>query len=371
MGSVVFDATEAVTSASTYNAADTITNTGTGFATLELVVSGAQDAAVTIPAANTSGLNGLSVRNIVGQTANIDAAAYGTSLSAFTSNLSSGAVAVTDLATGSTVTVVGNGALTNGNTSFDYKTESAAQNIVVTGGVTAGAITNTASTGVTTATITSSGSTANKVGTVTLVSDADNTLTTLNVVANAGFEATLVANDFASTADLIVSGSASSGTKDSLAAVNLGATFDGDLIDASAMTAGGVQIGLTAGIKSFVGGQGTDAVTTAALTTTTAGAIDGGAGNDILVVAAVADVATAAKGALYTNFETLRNNAAANVDASRVSGITAIQLNASGAGATSMSATQASAVTNLTNNTTGTTLALAVSTGATDVLSVS
>lgn len=270
-------------------------------------------------------------------------------------------LAVTNLATGAMIGIRGDGVITNQNVDYAYATATTAQMIGIDGGTKAGNITATASTGVTTATITSTGA-ANTVGTIKLDSAGAGTVTSLTVDAATNLTATLTAADYAATAALVVKGAA--------AKVDLGATYNGKTIDASGLTAGGLTIALGTNTTSFKGGQGNDTVTSAAVGTTTAGAIDAGAGTgDRLVNAVATNIDSAAEGALYTNFEIFRNGAAATQDASLVAGITAVETSASGAGFNKMTAGQAAAVTNLVDNA-GATFALTTATGTSDVLSV-
>ncbi|MCK9993369.1 MAG: hypothetical protein Dbin4_01889, partial [Alphaproteobacteria bacterium] len=103
-----------------------------------------------------------------------------------------------------------------------------------------------------------------------------------------------------------------SGTTISTGAVTLGtvgATVTS--IDASGLTAGGVRVGLGAGVSSFKGGAGNDVVNTAALSGSAV--IDAGAnsalvngfGGDFVVVFATTDVDTAAEAQQYKGFEGL------------------------------------------------------------------
>ena len=271
-------------------------------------------------------------------------------------------VTVTGLANGASVGMIGDGVVANGILSYAYTTATADQVINISGGTSNSGVANitaTASTGVTKATINSTGA-ANKVDTILLDSAGGNTVTSLTVNAATNLTATLTANDFAATAALTVSGAAVS--------VDLGTAFDGKTIDASGLTAGGLTIATNANLTSFKGGQGNDTVATSALATTTAGAVDAGAGTaDILNVTAGADVDTAAEAAVFTNFEVLRNSGTTDLDVSLLSGITSVQLNSANAGATKLTAAQAADIKVLATNTTNT-IGLAVATGTADVL---
>ena len=67
--------------------------------------------------------------------------------------------------------------------------------------------------------------------------------------------------------------------------------------------------------------NGDDTFTTSGITTDF---VDASAGTDTLIVADVQDIATAAKGAKFKNFETIRITGTA--DTSHVAGITAIEI---------------------------------------------
>ena len=357
--------TTAGATSDTLTAADTLTGTGTT-PSLNITHTGA---------ANTDALNGalitgiqtVNVRNAsttgVGNLVTLDASKI-SGLTAVNANLSTGDLAVTNLATGATVGVIGNGTLTNGATSYAYKTVSAARNIAISGGATGtGVISNTdaSPTTATAATISSTGA-ANTVGAITLTDNGSRaTITSLTVNAAANLTATLTAADFAATSALTVSGAATS--------VSLANATNFATIDASGLTAGGLTATLGTGVTSFKGGAGNDVVTTATLTATVAGEVDGGAGTNTLVVAAAANINSATTGAEFTHFQILKHGIATALDISNVAGITSEILTASGAGLINLNATQAGAVTlQATDN--AFTLALADYSGSSDVVSL-
>lgn len=282
-------------------------------------------------------------------------------VTAVNSNLSLGTVTVTSLAAGASAGVIGNGVIANGASNFGYAAAATSGILNVSNGVTAGLVTITGG-GLKSQTVNSTGA-ANTLGGLTLAA------TDTSLTINAGTAITTGALTGAGLTTITASGAAANPTGGT--AVNIGALpASVTTVDASGLTAGGVTVGLVAGVTSFKGGQGNDVVTTATLTATTAGEVDAGAGSgDRLIVAAAADVNSATKGAEYVNFEVLQNTAAANLDVSLIAGITSVELNASGAGATKMTAPQAAAITNLADNT-GATLALATATGSSDVLTV-
>lgn len=300
IGSVTFDSSEAATSATTYNIADTITGNSITD-TLELTVAGAQDAAVTIAAANVTGVEVITLRNTVAQTANIAATSY-VGLTSFSTVNSIGAVDVADMATGSTVGIVGNGVLANGNLNFNYKTGTAPVTLAISGGTTQGTITNDGTIS-TTATINVTGTVANNLTSIDLDSAQDITALTIN--ASAGLTVAL-ANDYASTSVLTVSGTAATPYTGSTAAVTLGTLANFKTINAAGLTAGGVSITGGSNLTAFTGGLGTDVFAAAAsYGSSAAGIIDGNTGTDQLLTSNSSLVDASSKTAVYKNFEVL------------------------------------------------------------------
>jgi len=337
---------------------------GTGSDTLN-VLAAVLAADISVPTGGVQGIETVNIRALDNDgTVGTDAATFvtPTGVTVVNADRNSSNVTVTALATGASVGLVGDGVVANGILKYAYSTATADQIINISGGTSnAGVadITATASTGVTKVTINSTGA-ANKVDTIKLDSAGGNTVTSFTVNADTNLTATLTANDFAATAALVVSGAAT--------LVDLGTTFDGKTIDASGLTAGGLTIATNTNLTSFKGGVGNDTVSTTAIASTTAGAVDAGAGTgDILNVATGTDADTAAETALYTNFDVLRNSGATDLDVSLFSSISSVQVNSANAGATNMTAAQAAnigvRVTNATN-----TFSLATATGTSDVL---
>jgi hypothetical protein len=134
---------------------------------------------------------------------------------------------------------------------------------------------------------------------------------------------------------------------------------------------------ITAGIGAatdtvFTGGSGNDVITSSTTDTIAASAalaVDAGGGTgDILILGDAADVNTAADGARYTNFETIRT--ATTYDMDLVAGITGLQLSASNSQSfTDLTAGQAANVALLGDLTSGT-IALKTATGSADTLSL-
>eukprot|EP00828_Plagiopyla_frontata_P011104 TRINITY_DN16104_c0_g1_i1.p1 TRINITY_DN16104_c0_g1~~TRINITY_DN16104_c0_g1_i1.p1 ORF type:complete len:639 (+),score=78.25 TRINITY_DN16104_c0_g1_i1:108-1919(+) len=350
-----------------------------------LVVSGGSGAANALPAALVSNIEVLNVRNVSAGVVSLNASTIA-GLTGIYADRSSAVVTLTNVADDAVVGVKGNGTLVNGAFNFGYKTDTAAISLAIADGVTAGAITGNSTTGAdaaTSATITSTGA-ANVVGTVDLLTGAS-TLTSLTIDAATNLKGQIAAQaegDFAANSTLTVKGAATTVELTGALANNL------KTVDASGLTAGGVKatlgtgtedykggagvdtIVLSTGVKTATFGAGNDVVTTAAVASTTASTIDGGDGSDTLAIGATTDVDTAAKRAVYTNFEILQNNTTSNIAASDFSGSTSVITNGDSGGFTGLSATQAADVTVTAAQTGGLTYALQTATGTSDVLSV-
>ena len=290
----------------TFSTSDTITG-GAGTDTLNLTVTGT-NAAVAIPIATMSGVETVNVRALQTTAATISTigAANYTGVTAINADRASSAITITGLATGASAGVIGNANVTNGAFVAGYSaTATGAATLNVSGGtvgtsaitLTGGALTSTV--------VNSNGATANEIGAVATPA----TSTSLTINATAGLSGSFTTG--AETA-ITVTGAATTGVALTTAnngvqpAVVIGTPVTTvKTVDASAMTNGGVGMTVVAAMTSFKGGQGTDRVTTAAITSTTASIIDAGAGTDTLVVAASANVDTAAEAALYAGFEVL------------------------------------------------------------------
>lgn len=369
-GSLVYAAGgTTVDATSTFSLADIIDG-GAGTDTLSLVVSGG-NAGLTLPASTVSNIETLSLRNISGNTLTTDTSNF-SGLTMVNSNLSTAANTLTNLASGVGVTVTGNGSLANGATTGTYVAGATAASLTVAGGVTAGAISLNGA-GNTTMTINSTGA-SNIIGALGNTSTA---LTTVTINAATAFLTTglsIGSNAAITTEALVISGAATNiaatSTADERGAVSLG-TIDSDFgsVDASGLTAGGVEAILSATTTAtFTGGAGNDIITTGAASQT--GTVSGGAGTgDILIVADATHLDSTAEGAKYTNFEIL--SVSNNQDMDNVTGstITAIEMTDGGNSVTNMTATQAAAITVVADSATNT-LALKTATGTSDVLGV-
>lgn len=313
-----------------------------------------------LPAALLTSVETLEVRSILTEAADIltiDMANFA-SVTSVVSNLSTNVVTVSNLAATDTVTVNGNGSVTNGDLNADYVAAATASTININGDTTAHTITVTGA-AVATQTINSTGGTNVLTGFTSAATTKDVVITAAtNLDLGTGISAIAPATGNSVT----ISGAAT--------LVDLGSAavdVDIDTINASGMTAGGIEAVLNTSTTVVVtGGAGNDTITTGAVLTT--GSVNAGAGTDTLVVGTnVGHINTAALAAKYTNFEVLRVNG--TVDASLVTGITAIELSGATNAITKMSAAQASAVT-ARADIGATTLALATATGKSDVVSL-
>lgn len=288
-----------------------------------------------------------------------------------------GTVVVTNLATGASIGITGNGSIVQGEVAFAPATAAVPITLNISGGVAqtaanvgitaagtigAGAATGTA----TTATVNSTGA-ANTTGIIDLA-NATLTSVTINAATN------LTANFLSEATDQVATGGRLT-INGAATLVTLSAALDNDLavIDASGMTAGGISATLgTLVSQTVTGGAGADTITTSIALTT--GSVNAGGGTDTLVVANAAHLATPALGAKYTNFETLRVATGVTMDmANAPAGITALET-AGVATVSNMTATQAAAVLMRTNATAGTAdalnLQLAAQSGTSDVLTI-
>jgi hypothetical protein len=299
------DAATAVASGS-YGILDSVSGS-TGTDTLNIVVQGggATYTTAALPGATVSGIEVINVRSVQAQAADIVTLAAGTTpgLTAFNTDRSTSAVTVTGLASGATAGMI----TSSGAFSAGWGATVTAATLNAGSGTTGGLVTLTGAS-VATTTVNSTGA-ANTLGGLTIAA----TSTALNIAATTGLTTGAITG--AALTTITVTGAAATGTTAAAAnvinaAVKLGtAPATVTSIDASGMTAGGVDITLVAAVNSFKGGAGSDVVTTATLTNTAASIIDGGAGTDVLVLAAYADANTAAKAKQFANFETVDSGA--------------------------------------------------------------
>jgi len=257
-----------------------------------------------------------------------------------------GAVTITDLATGQSLGMTGNGATTVGALTGTYAATVTSTTLNLKDGLQTGAAGGTLQgagavtingAGIATANINSTGA-ANAVGGVTFGGAA---ITTLNIKADSAFGLTAAntITGFSATQTSTVNVTGAGAVR-----VNaLDAALD--VYNASAAT-GAQTLSLGAATQQVTLGSGNDVVTTNGIGLTT-GSVAAGAGTaDRLIVTASADI-TAVTGAKYTNFEVLQVENGVSVDLDHVAGITGIRINgAAGAtGVTDLSAAQAANVT--------------------------
>jgi S-layer protein len=358
-GSIDFGGAQAPANTSTFTTADQI-NGGAGNDVLNLTLANA-GGAVSLPAASVTGVETVNVRNVSGQVLNVDASQFA-GATAINADRAVNTVSVTNLATGASAGMTGNGTVANGALNLAYAKATDAVTINVSGGTTN--VGNAAKIAVTTgsataATINSTGA-ANAVDTVVLSSTNTVTGLTINAATNL---TTGTISGFAAGAVETISGAATS--------VNVG-SLDANIktVNAAGLTAGGVTATLNTGAATgftFTGGAGNDTITvTGAFTNTVAaGAIDGGAGNNTLIENTTA--LTSATAAAFKNFQVLQDGVAGTQDASVVSGITTLQTNNATAGFSNMTAGQAANVQVLAAETSAT-FALKDASGTADVL---
>lgn len=336
--------------------------------------AGSDTLTVTSSAANTDATGGALISNV--ETINLRQTGAGvdlaldasktTGVTAVNSYLSTGTVTVTNLASGASFGVTGNGSLALGATTASYVNTATAATINLTGGTgatAAGAVELANGTGIKSVTINSSGvnefggigfgtggNTADNVTTVAINASSNLTTGGITGITNDGTSNTITVSGAATKVDL--------GTLDA----------DVDTVTASGLTAGGVVVTLGAAAQAVTGGAGADTVHATNLAVTKA--LDGGAGTDVISFTAATNYATTA--AKATNFETLRaggNGDSYNV--ALVSGVTAIEAETS-AGAVTFTNVGASTPVTVIGDITGALgLTLADTAGTSDAIKVS
>ncbi len=320
-------------SGSTLTGADII-NGGGGTDTLNVTLENAT-AGFNFPGASISGVEVLNLRNISGQTLTIDANNTPGATQIWADRATAG-VTITNLATGATAGMKGDGIVTNGNLTFGYATGSDDAKLAISGGTKAGNV--VISSAPAKVSISSDGA-ANTIGTVVLGSSA----TERNIAASTNLTTGNITGFTGTTAKITVSGAASK--------VSIG-TIENTTV--KTVDASGLAGGLTATLSTNTGvqvkgGQGNDAITTGAVLTGTA-YVDAGAGSGDKLVVANAGHITAAAGALYKNFEVLQvqDNVSVDLDylaANNSIGAIVINQNTNATGVTNMTAAQAANVT--------------------------
>lgn len=349
----------------TYNAFDSITGTAATGETLSVVVQGdyANNTDITLANAAISGIESVLIRSLMtvdgtGDTLTFDAgSAAGENL--LVSNQSTGAVAFTNVASGTTIQATGNASVTNGALTATYSAGVSTATFTATGGTRgtgAVAIDPAAAATLTTFNVNSTG-TSNLIGALSTTGTA----TAVNINATTAFLTTgLTVGTNALDQALVISGAAgdlaATATAAARSAVSIGA-LDADFksVNASGLTAGGVSLTLSATTTtSFTGGAGNDTVTTGAQLIT-AGLINAGNGTaDRLIVAASNHLDSTAEAAVYSGFEVLQaeNGISVDMDFITASTITTVALNDGNAATvvTDMTATQGLSVNMLAVN---------------------
>lgn len=324
---------------------------------------------------NTNALNGATISNIevinlknlnttnTGRDAELDASAAA-GLTRVNANQSSAAVTVTNLASGATVGIVGNGSVANGASAFDFVAGATTTTLNFVNGTsaTAGAANNAGDvtltgTGLTSLTINSTGA-ANTINALTSAASVTSTTVaaTTNLTLNEGFTSTNL-----TTLTLSGAGAINMGTNALGAAVTT--------VNASANT-GGVTVMLGTNIAQVVtGGTGNDTFVVGNVALDT-GSVNAGAGTNTLKVTSTNALASSTLGAKYTGFSVLNLGVAGAANASYVTGITSLVLSTDINNTISgLSATQAAAITVAVDQT-SLVLTPTSTTGSTDVVSL-
>lgn len=362
---------DAAETTDTLTGADSIDG-GAGTDTLNITVDGSGVGA--LPGATITNVEIFKIRETGGTAGAYNFGAV-TGETSVINNKSTDDVDFQNLATGTTVTIMGDSTTTNGATKFNMATAANAVVINVDGGTTGGNITRNSGAEAT-VTINSTGA-ANTVGTIDL--DTGTNLKGLTINATTNLTGSLAA-DYAASSTLTVSGAA---TKVDLSGAALSANFI--KVDASGLTAGGVLVQVNQGDATvdtqFIGGAGDDTLDVGKVvynsTTLTAA---GGTGTDTIKMSdAAALTSTTAK--YISAFETLSiyddgDDATDTFDASLLSGITSVSIATTSASdavtVSNLSASQAGAITISGTQTDGVTLSVkdASTVGNLDTLSI-
>jgi len=333
--------------------APTIANTTANVVAVEGIDGVSLTSAVTVAAAGISGVETVTLTN-TGGAVTLDATTY-SGVTNFISNVSTGANTFNDIGTAD-ITIIGDDIITNGAVSFrssDTASVTDAFTLNIRDGVNAGAIASTdANDDWTSVTINSSGGTATATTAANVVGALDlgggdriqtvtiNAVSSLTMTSLVGFDTTTAG--VANKGSIVVTGDSQ---------VTLG-TLDAavETLNASASTG---SIRFTASTQTdfqFVGGAGSDRVTTGAVLSTTLsapGSINAGAGSADRLILANSTHVTTTVGAKYAGFEQLEVSAGVTVDMDHLAtnnSIDTIRLTTGGA-VNDMTAAQALSVT--------------------------
>lgn len=358
--------------ANTFSAADVI-NAGDGTDTLNVIVENANlgGALFNLPAAAISNVEIFNLRNVenAGSALTVDAANF-LGETEINSDRSTNTVTITNMGTGAAAGIIGTGAGGNGALNFGYQAPADAATLNVRGGVGVAAQPAVTITSAPTAVTINSTGGANSLGAVTLSNaatvssltiDAATSLSTGGFTGLAATGATITVKGDATGVSSPVIGGAVTPQAATVTLGNIAPAVNLASIDASSLTAGGVQVGMNAASTNlqFKGGQGNDNVTTNGGTALLATAsIDAGAGTaDRLVVANTADILVAAgstskaRGDLYKGFEQVQVQDGQALDVTLLSTNNTIDTvriadgaNAAGTTVTNLTATQAANV---------------------------
>ena len=349
----------------------------TGTDILNIINQGTTQVTDALNGATIAGIETINVRSL--STGGAVTIAAGTGVTSINQDRGTTALVVTGLADGAQAGIIGNASVAGDDLTFGYKAGVTSGTLNVKDGVlnTTAAIILDNDVGVLTGLTINSTGAANALTSVVLLDaaggntasvtgltiNATTSLSTGNITGFAGTTTTITASGAATNV-------AATSTAAATGAVNLGTIENTTVatITASGLTAGGISATLNTNVAlSVTGGLGDDYIVTGAVLTT--GSVAAGTGTDTLEIAGATHVASAALGAKYTGFETLRLNA--TQDVSLVSGITALELKAMTSKTISnISATQAAAIKVSGTQTTGVVLTLTDATGTADAITL-
>ena len=334
----------------TFQVFDTLTGTSATTDTLTLTLSGL--AANSVPVATVTGVENINVRNASGnaQTIALNNFVGATNI---TSNRSINAMTVTGMTAGQSLTIQGDGSTINSTMANTYANSVTSATMNLVGGVTGGAITQTAA-GLTTQIINSTLA-ANTVGAIALSGAA--TVTSLTINAATALTTGNITNFGGTAASITISGAATNSTTNlNTASVNLGVIENATVktINASGLTAGGVNFAMSSNTGLVVtGGNGNDIIATGAALSSSGSANAGAGTADRLILSADANINTTAIGARYSNFEVVELTAGRTFDMDNLAAnntINGLRL-AGSATVTNINAATASNITILANST--------------------
>ena len=331
--------TTATVGNTTLTAVDTL-NGGAGTDRLVLTTEGA-NAAGSLTSATITGIEEFQIRDVNTSGASTYDFVNVSGETLVINDRSTQAVTLSNLGTGTVLQISGNGAVTNGATTFTGLSGTQAFTINLDGGVTAGNITRN-TTGAAALTINSTGgSTGNNTGTIDL--DTATAVTSLTINATTRLTTTLAA-DYAATAVVTLNGAALIDLTGTTVTVGTGVitALGTTALSANILTinaagnSGGTRSVMGANTVTFTGGSGNDYVSAAALVFNSSGSLAGGNGTDTIVVQDAAQL-TSTTAAKMTGFELLRLNddddgALDTFDSSLLTGLTGIVIGAQSAG---------------------------------------